>query len=129
MRLPYTELLDLKLNDRIVIRDKRYVINQYTTDLTTFESDFELIQDFRAINYDNSGLRIIPSEAKTEIFYTTSKEPLTWSILSDDDGIIFEVLSYDDKVTVKTNDNVSGLSKIASIVSNQNDVIIIEQDA
>jgi hypothetical protein len=129
MRLPYTELLDLKLNDRIVIRDKRYVINQYTTDLTTFESDFELIQDFRAINYDNSGLRIIPSEAKTETFYTTSKEPLTWSILSDDDGIIFEVLSYDDKVTVKTNDNVSGLSKIASIVSNQNDVIIIEQDA
>jgi hypothetical protein len=129
MRLPYTELLDLKLNDRIVIRDKRYVINQYTTDLTTFESDFELIQDFRTINYDNSGLRIIPSEAKTEIFYTTSKEPLTWSILSDDDGIIFEVLSYDDKVTVKTNDNVSGLSKIASIVSNQNDVIIIEQDA
>ena len=129
MRLPYTELLDLKLNDRIVIRDKRYVINQYTTDLTTFESDFELIQDFRSINYDNSGLRIIPSTSPLLTFFTTSKEPLTWSILSDDDSMIFEVLSYDDKVTVKTNDNVSGLPKIASIVSNQNDVIIIEQNA
>lgn len=129
MRLPYNELLDLKLNDRIVIRDKRYVINQYTTDLTTFESDFELIQDFRSINYDNSGLRIIPSTSPLLTFFTTSKEPLTWSILSDDDSMIFEVLSYNDKVTVKINDNVSGLPKVASVISNLNDIIIINQNA
>jgi hypothetical protein len=129
MRLPYTELLDLKLNDRIVIRDKRYVINQYTTDLTTFETDFELIQDFRTINFDNSGLRIIPSTSPLLTFFTTSKEPLTWSILSDDDSMIFEVLSYDDRVTIKTNDNVSGSLKIATIQSNLGDIIIIEQDA
>ena len=47
MRLPYEKIIKLKLNDRIVIRDKRYLINQFTTDLTTFEVDFELIQDFR----------------------------------------------------------------------------------
>jgi hypothetical protein len=47
MRLPYEKIINLKLNDRIVIRDKRYLINQFTTDLTTFEVDFELINDFR----------------------------------------------------------------------------------
>jgi len=49
MRLPYEKIIKLKLNDRVVIRDKRYLINQFTTDLTTFEVDFELIQDFREI--------------------------------------------------------------------------------
>ena len=54
MRLPFLELTNLKLNDRIVIRDKRYIINQYTTDLLTFESNFELIEDLRQINTTGS---------------------------------------------------------------------------
>lgn len=127
MRLPYTELLDLKLNDRIVIRDKRYVINQYTTDLTTFESDFELIQDFRTINFDNSGLRIIPSEGKTYTFYTTSKEPLNWSRLSDDDDMIYSLTTYDDRVEIVVNENTDAKIKIATIESILGDIIILEQ--
>lgn len=129
MRLPYSELLKLKLNDRIVIRNKRYVINQYTTDLTTFESDFELIQDFRSINYSNGTSRIMPSTASTYTFYTISKEPLTWTIASDDDSVIFDITNYSDRVDIKTNDNVSGLPKVASVISNLNDIIIINQDA
>lgn len=129
MRLPYSEILKLKLNDRIVIRNKRYVINQYTTDLTTFESDFELIQDFRNINYNNNTSRTVPATASTYTFYTISKEPLTWTIASDSDSVIFDITNYSDRVDVKTNDNVSGLPKVASIISNLNDIIIINQDA
>jgi hypothetical protein len=44
---PITLLQKLQLNDRLVIRDKRYVINQFTTDLTTGEVDLELLNDFR----------------------------------------------------------------------------------
>jgi hypothetical protein len=51
MRLPYIELIRLKLNDRLIIREKRYLINQYSTDLQTFECDFELIEDLR--DYDS----------------------------------------------------------------------------
>lgn len=127
MRLPYNELLDLKLNDRIIIRDKRYVINQYTTDLTTFESDFELIQDFRTINFDNSGLRIIPSEGKTYTFYTTSKEPLNWSRLSDDDDMIYSLTTYNDRVEIVVNENTDAKIKIATIESILGDIIILEQ--
>jgi len=47
--LPISLLTNLKVNDRVIIRDKRYTINQFTTDLTTGQVDFELLTDFRTI--------------------------------------------------------------------------------
>lgn len=41
------ELVNIKLNDRIIIRDKRYTINKMTSDLTTGETTFELLTDYR----------------------------------------------------------------------------------
>ena len=43
-------LTSLKLNDRVIVSNKRYLINTMTTDLTTGQVDFELINDFRDIN-------------------------------------------------------------------------------
>lgn len=45
--LPISLLTSLKLNNRLVIRDKRYIINNIKIDLTSGEVDFELINDFR----------------------------------------------------------------------------------
>lgn len=129
MRLPYLELLNLKLNDRIVIRDKRYIINSYTTDLITFESNFELIQDFRSINFNNSTLRQTDNTLKTEIFNTTSIEPLTWTIESDPEDFIALINNQDTYVEVGIKPNASGLERTAAITSNLNDRIIIVQDA
>ena len=47
--LPISLLTSIKLNDRLVIRDKRYIINTMKVDLTTGEVDFELINDFRTL--------------------------------------------------------------------------------
>jgi hypothetical protein len=47
--LPISLLTKLKLNDRIIIRDKRYIINSFTTDLTNGEVNFDLITDFRVV--------------------------------------------------------------------------------
>lgn len=47
--LPISLLANLKVNDRVIIRDKRYVINTFTTDLTSGEVQFELLTDFRTI--------------------------------------------------------------------------------
>jgi hypothetical protein len=41
------ELIDIKLNDRIIIRDKKYTINKMTTDLTSGETTMELLTDYR----------------------------------------------------------------------------------
>jgi len=40
-------LTSIRLNDRIVLSNKRYIINTMTTDLTTGEVNFELISDYR----------------------------------------------------------------------------------
>ena len=129
MRLPYSELLALRLNDRIVIRDKRYIINSFTTDLDTFESKFELIQDFRSLNFNNSVLRQINSTAQTLRFDTTSNEPLTWTSLNDPTGQITSITNGDTYVQVTTKANTTGVAKIYSIQSNNNDIIVINQDA
>lgn len=47
--LPTSLLTTLKLNDRFVIRDKRYLINNMVIDLTTGEVQFELLTDFRIL--------------------------------------------------------------------------------
>jgi len=47
--LPIALLTGLRLNDRLVIRDKRYIINSMQSNLTTGEVNFQLILDFRPI--------------------------------------------------------------------------------
>ena len=128
MRLPYSELLSLKLNDRIVIRDKRYIINQFTTNLKTFEVQLELIQDFRSINFNNSLGRTINSSAQTLRFDTTSNEPLTWTIQQDINGQIISINDFDSYVEVETKANLTGVDLFYSIISNENDIIVITQN-
>jgi hypothetical protein len=53
---PYL-LSSLKLNDRIIVSNKRYIINTLTTDLTTSEVELELLNDFRDITQDTTYLR------------------------------------------------------------------------
>jgi len=128
MRLPYSELLSLKLNDRIVIRDKRYIINQFTTNLKTFEVQMELIQDFRNILFNNSVGRTIDSSAQTLRFDTTSAEPLTWTIQQDLNGQIISINDFDSYVEVETKANFTGVDLFYSIISNENDIIVITQN-
>lgn len=47
--LPISLLTSIKLNNRLIIRDKRYIINNMKIDLTSGEVDFELINDFRIL--------------------------------------------------------------------------------
>lgn len=47
--LPISLLTSLRLNNRLVIRDKRYIINNMKIDLTSGEVDFELINDSRIL--------------------------------------------------------------------------------
>jgi hypothetical protein len=47
--LPTSLLTNLQLNDRLVIRDKRYIINEMQSNLNTGDVDFQLLLDFRPI--------------------------------------------------------------------------------
>jgi len=56
-KLEPLNLTELKLNNRIIIRDNRYIINSFTTDLTNGEANFELINDYRALGFSSIGYR------------------------------------------------------------------------
>ena len=62
------QTLGIALNDRLIIRDKRYIINSFTTDLTTKEAEFELITDYRgfdaasSVGYKFASLEDIPTD-------------------------------------------------------------------
>ena len=47
--LPVSILTKLELNDRLIIRDKRYFINEMQSDLTTGAVNFTLLNDFQVI--------------------------------------------------------------------------------
>ena len=47
--LPVSLLTGLRLNDRLIIRDKRYIINDMKSNLTTGDVDFSLLLDFRPL--------------------------------------------------------------------------------
>ena len=52
--LPISILTTLKLNDRLIIRDKRYIINDFKTKLTTGETTFNLLNDFIPIQPESN---------------------------------------------------------------------------
>ena len=51
---PTPILTSLKMNDRILIRDKRYIINEIKTETTTGDVDLVLLSDFRSIRALNT---------------------------------------------------------------------------
>jgi hypothetical protein len=62
--LPVGILTNLRLNDRLIIRDKRYLINEMKTNLVTGESTFQLLNDFMPL----FPLRVIQTgEAQDEV--------------------------------------------------------------
>jgi hypothetical protein len=60
--LPISILTSLKLNDRLIIRDKRYIINDFKTNLTTGETTFNLLNDFIPILPDQEEGGIITED-------------------------------------------------------------------
>jgi hypothetical protein len=66
--LPLRILTNLKLNDRLVIRDKRYIINEMKSNLTNGEVNFTLLHDFRPVRRR----KLIPVKPGT----TIHKEPI-----------------------------------------------------
>lgn len=58
--LPISLLTNLKLNDRVIIRDKRYMINDMKSNLTTGEVNFVLLNDFTEVISQGGGKPIQP---------------------------------------------------------------------
>jgi hypothetical protein len=109
--LPISILTQLKLNDKLIIRDKRYIINEMKTELTSGEVTFTLIYDLRPIRRRR---KIRPSIGDTEVTVGTNMKNLsvqgdvdisgtdiisaTPSTFTEDTLIVFELPPFGDEV-------------------------------
>jgi hypothetical protein len=131
------ELIDIKLNDRIIIRDKKYTINKMTTDLTSGETSLELLTDYR------SGEVAIGNRFSLEPFYEVDNTAQDLEILllknvspiivltpSTDAWITYTTASYTDNetVTVSISANATGLERVGSLNGKWKDENGVVQD-
>ena len=70
--LPLSVITNIQLNDRLVIRDKRYIINDIKMELTTGEATLTLYNDFRDIQLQN--YRIVDSGLNVVLFIFVYRE-------------------------------------------------------
>jgi hypothetical protein len=119
------ELVNIKLNDRIIIRDKRYTINKMTSDLTTGEVTFELLTDYRV------GEVPIGNRYSFEDFYQVDNTAQNFEVMllmadydeivitdSDEPWILVGSDSYFANTTIKAEilQNTSGLDREGNIL-------------
>ena len=73
----------IQLYDRIILKNKRYTINTMTVDLTTKETTFELLSDFRQFSDVNLGLR--NTNIQNLVIDNTAQEIEVQVFLNDND--------------------------------------------
>ena len=133
--LPVSLLTNLKLNDRLIIRDKRYFINEMKTELTTREVDFTLISDFNPIK--PTTFSQVPDDETTElkfaIIFSNDVFKVTVTPNVGDVTLSQNVFTSEGFLTVTTpNYNIGQLVEITLLSEFNNgntetDYIIIEQ--
>jgi hypothetical protein len=99
--LPISKLTTLQLNDRLIIEDKRYIINDYKSNLTTGLVDFNLLQDFRDIL--NPMLFNLSNEAQcieVMIFIPNGANSFEPSTTTSGVSFSFESLTQDTLLTI-----------------------------
>ena len=121
-------LSTLKLNDRVIVRNKRYIINQFTADITSGETDLELINDYRnadaaltvGYRFSSSDVIMVDNTAKDVEYVIYLNEYDSFNILPDT-GTVFVRWSdstdniQDANLLVTIDANASGLDRTEAI--------------
>lgn len=131
--LPIGKLTTLQLNDRLVIEDKRYLINDIKQNLTTGLCELNLLQDFRDIltpitfNLTTEAQCIevmifIPNDANSfEPSTTTSGVSFSYELLTED-TLLTICIPTSSETTITTEDGID-------ITTESGDVLITEDSA
>jgi hypothetical protein len=85
----------IQLYDRIIYKNKRYTINTMTVDLTTKETTFELLSDFRQFTDANVGLR--NTNIESLVINNTAQEIQVQVFLNDSDFFKLKMCEMEKK--------------------------------
>jgi hypothetical protein len=115
------ELSNIKLNDRIIIRDKKYTINTMKCDLITGEVDMELLSDYRTIGQVTIGARYsfednyqVPAEESTFEMLVLMADSLGFeSRPSEFDWITYSLEEFNENgiLNVNISENTTGVER------------------
>jgi hypothetical protein len=121
MRLPLSILTNLKLNDRIILRDKRYLINSFTNELTTGFTDFELIQDFRPLILFMISEKTTAQAQSKVLAATELPEDVTFeAIINNFSTVIFD--AGKEELTITVTENITANTRIDQYIITQEGV-------
>jgi hypothetical protein len=112
----FGQKVGIVLNDRLIIRNKRYIINSFTTDLTSGEASFELITDYRGVNSSSTAGYRFASVENIEITNLSTKVD---EVIYLNDFDSFNVVSSGGFVSSPTStNNTSDLPLVLTIPNN-----------
>jgi len=123
--LPISLLTNLKLNDRVIIRDKRYVINDMKSNLTSGEVSFTLLNDFTPVISDGGNVPIEP------LFPSLASQCVDVKILFPNGAVSAAITTSDAGVTITPSSLTSdGIIQVCIPVNaNVKQLIITEADS
>jgi len=134
--LPVGVLTNLKLNDRLIIRDKRYTINNITSNVTNGEVVLELLHDLREIANNNPP--ILPNGAATifmpvlipngasQVSVSTSTTGVTFTGATTFTADSFVEINYPDNPNIQ--DNLSTEDSLELVTENNFELVTEETD-
>ena len=118
--LPISLLTGLQLNDRVIIRDKRYMIESMKSNLNTGDVDLVLINDFRELIADGG---VIPEV----IVPDNNAQCLNIDILFPNDAVSATVATTTAGVTISPSTLTSeGRTEVCLPVNTATDLIVTE---
>jgi len=121
--LPISLLTSLELNDRLIIRDKRYMINDMKSNLTTGEVDLVLLNDFSDVISEGLAPPLNP--------YTPSKSAQCFdvTILFPNNAKSATVTTTDAGVTITPSSLTSDGTTSVCIPANTNAIGLISDES
>jgi hypothetical protein len=99
---PISVLTNLRLNDRLIIRDKRYTINSINANLTSGEVQLELLHDLREVSNDDNVIFTGSGAGSIDIPVLLLNGATQTAVSTTTSGVTFSGVTFtsDDFVTV-----------------------------
>jgi len=123
--LPISLLTNLQLNDRLIIRDKRYIINEMKSNLTTGQVDFSFL-DFRPMKSRRKPLLLTKDAQTVEIPINLVNGTTQADITTTDLGVTIlpSTITQSQFIDVSVPEN---LNTPSNILAENSDFLITEE--
>ena len=132
---PISVLTNLRLNDRLIIRDKRYTINSISADLTSGEVQLELLHDLREVSNDDNVIFTSSGAGSIDIPVLLLNGATQTAVSTSTLGVTFSGVTFtsDDYVTVNYPANPIAefeiITEASDNVITENNINLIDNDS